>query len=619
MPDTTILHMFVMIALASALVLSHWQRIQAASVWFYLRFFSRLNINLVIVLCGLILLFLGGILFGLLLEDAPRKHRFVPYHDRNGEFKGMVRIRRNATASAGMSSVPELRPQRKKVHRSPSPPQTAAAPPQRNLSGWDGWPNGFFRTSISSQHVADTDRCAVNWVCDISSDRRGSPSARTAARGLETQYTCLGVIECASRHCTEDMQIAPERQLRLRQRQLDTHCSCGRRLRHLTCGVTCSVVVFRDGAELENSGEHNHLQYSHRLVAGRFLSFEATPPVLFNDGSESFSDTPEESPKIYSSGASENDDVDPAEWHGVAHASNPGSPTDSDETAQNKSLKHTFKRFLPMRKRGSENGDTDDEERAFRTNGVRVFRMMDLEPDAVGILGPGGRITAYKDEAPLQRKPGPAPGLSRGPQLLDPESDEESSSIVGPRRGLFSYSSDESNQIHFPPPRSRGVLAQVEQACKLNGQTLLDILDGSILPLNQDWRNVFFFMYLATDPEELRHKDTFDLDSFKDNRDTFYSDHVTYDPTLHLPKFERRRPSRITDMPPISITVTEAADPEFLGKRKGNKQAESLRPAKRKRKVENGGSDETQKPELRNRVPKLIRKGVRKSRRLAQM
>ncbi|KAJ7850306.1 hypothetical protein B0H14DRAFT_2582077 [Mycena olivaceomarginata] len=112
-------------------------------------------------------------------------------------------------------------------------------------------------------------------------------------------------------------------------------------------------------------------------------------------------------------------------------------------------------------------------------------------------------------------------------------------------------------------------------------------------------------MYLATDPEELRHKDTFDLDSFKDNRDTFYRDHVTYDPTLHLPKFERR--------------LTEAADPEFLGKRKGNKEAESLRPAKRKRRVENGRSDETQKPELRNLVPKLIRKGVQKSRRLAQM
>ncbi|KAJ7352132.1 hypothetical protein DFH08DRAFT_805411 [Mycena albidolilacea] len=74
------------------------------------------------------------------------------------------------------------------------------------------------------------------------------------------------------------------------------------------------------------------------------------------------------------------------------------------------------------------------------------------------------------------------------------------------------------------------------------GETLLDILDGSILPLNQDWRNVFFFMYLATDPEELRHKDAFDVDRFKDNRDTFYSDHVIYDPTLHLPKFERRRP-----------------------------------------------------------------------------
>jgi hypothetical protein len=199
-----------------------------------------------------------------------------------------------------MSTVPELRPKMKNIHRFPSPPQAAAPPPQTKLSGWDGWPNGFFRTSISSQHVADTNRCIVNLVCDISSDRRGSPSARTAARGLETQYTCLGVIECASRHCTQDMQIAPERQLRLRQRQLDTHCLCGRRLRHLTCGVTCSVVVFRGGAEVENSGDHNHLPYSHRLVAGQFLSFDATPLVLFNG----LSTTPEESELVVFSSTS---------------------------------------------------------------------------------------------------------------------------------------------------------------------------------------------------------------------------------------------------------------------------------------------------------------------------
>jgi hypothetical protein len=84
MPDTTIIHTFVVIALASALVLSHWPRIQAASAWVYLRLSASLNINLVLILCGFISLFLGGVLFGLLLEDAPRNHRFVPYHDRNG-------------------------------------------------------------------------------------------------------------------------------------------------------------------------------------------------------------------------------------------------------------------------------------------------------------------------------------------------------------------------------------------------------------------------------------------------------------------------------------------------------------------------------------------------------
>ncbi|KAJ7806279.1 hypothetical protein B0H14DRAFT_2610529 [Mycena olivaceomarginata] len=43
-------------------------------------------------------------------------------------------------------------------------------------------------------------------------------------------------------------------------------------------------------------------------------------------------------------------------------------------------------------------------------------------------------------------------------------------------------------------------------------------------------------------------------------------------------------------MTPISITVTDAADAELHGKRKdNNEQAESLRPAKRTHKTENGG------------------------------
>ncbi|KAJ7853274.1 hypothetical protein B0H14DRAFT_3450261 [Mycena olivaceomarginata] len=124
----------------------------------------------------------------------------------------------------------------------------------------------------------------------------------------------------------------------------------------------------------------------------------------------------------------------------------------------------------------------------------------------------------------------------------------------------------------------------------LSGQTLLDILNGSISPLNQDRRNVFFFMYLATDPEELQHKDTFNMDTFTANRNSFYSEHVIYDPTIQLPKFEHLNPSRNTGMTSISITVTDAADAEFHGKRKGNnEQAESLRPAKQNRKMENGG------------------------------
>ncbi|KAJ7347078.1 hypothetical protein DFH08DRAFT_937394 [Mycena albidolilacea] len=131
---------------------------------------------------------------------------------------------------------------------------------------------------------------------------------------------------------------------------------------------------------------------------------------------------------------------------------------------------------------------------------------------------------------------------------------------------------------------------ELGEVFELSCQTLLDILNGFISPLNQDWCNVFFFMYLATDPEELRHKDTFNMNTFTANRNSFYSEHVIYDPTIRLPNFEPLYPSRNTGMTPISITVTDAADAEFHGKKKGNnKQAESLRPAKQNRKIENGG------------------------------
>jgi hypothetical protein len=46
---------------------------------------------------------------------------------------------------------------------------------------------------------------------------------------------------------------------------------------------------------------------------------------------------------------------------------------------QQKSFKRTIKRFLPRRRRGSEHGDTDDEERAFRGNGVRVCEFYSAE------------------------------------------------------------------------------------------------------------------------------------------------------------------------------------------------------------------------------------------------
>ncbi|KAJ7027212.1 hypothetical protein C8F04DRAFT_1238184 [Mycena alexandri] len=48
-------------------------------------------------------------------------------------------------------------------------------------------------------------------------------------------------------------------------RQTESLCNCGSTLRHRSCGVEWSVVLYRDGAVFENSGAHNHSKYTHLL------------------------------------------------------------------------------------------------------------------------------------------------------------------------------------------------------------------------------------------------------------------------------------------------------------------------------------------------------------------
>lgn len=49
-------------------------------------------------------------------------------------------------------------------------------------------------------------------------------------------------------------------------RQTESLCNCGSTLRHRSCGVEWSVVLYRDGAVFENSGAHNHSKYTHLLT-----------------------------------------------------------------------------------------------------------------------------------------------------------------------------------------------------------------------------------------------------------------------------------------------------------------------------------------------------------------
>ncbi|KAJ7069193.1 hypothetical protein C8F01DRAFT_1047838 [Mycena amicta] len=130
------------------------------------------------------------------------------------------------------------------------------------MNVWNGWPDGRFQARFSAEDYGRTGKLAIYWVHEVLHGHRGSARALTADRGKETILRCLGVIACDSAQCTDPMQIAPERSLKLRLRQLDVPCLCGYPLSYRECGVRCSVSQFRDGAFL------NPTAGPSKLIAG---------------------------------------------------------------------------------------------------------------------------------------------------------------------------------------------------------------------------------------------------------------------------------------------------------------------------------------------------------------
>ncbi|KAJ7864093.1 hypothetical protein B0H14DRAFT_2348646, partial [Mycena olivaceomarginata] len=73
---------------------------------------------------------------------------------------------------------------------------------------WSGWPNGRLQCLFSPHQVASTNQLAINWVCEVLSGHRGSAEASTWEKGKEIHRSCIGVLECSSRFCSEKNEFS---------------------------------------------------------------------------------------------------------------------------------------------------------------------------------------------------------------------------------------------------------------------------------------------------------------------------------------------------------------------------------------------------------------------------
>ncbi|KAJ6546034.1 hypothetical protein DFH09DRAFT_1087996 [Mycena vulgaris] len=118
------------------------------------------------------------------------------------------------------------------------------------------------------------DQLETNWVCEALPGHRGSVRALTWQKGKQIHRQCVGILECHSRSCSADMQIARAARGIDRHRQLQTTCTCGERLQYLQCGVKMSVHLFRSGAYFINSSDQTHARFTHSLIYRPHEDFE---------------------------------------------------------------------------------------------------------------------------------------------------------------------------------------------------------------------------------------------------------------------------------------------------------------------------------------------------------
>ncbi|KAJ7823116.1 hypothetical protein B0H13DRAFT_2376254 [Mycena leptocephala] len=165
---------------------------------------------------------------------------------------------------------------------------------------------------------------------------------------------------------------------------------------------------------------------------------------------------------------------------------------------------------------------------------------------------------------------------------------------------------------------------ELNEELNLNGDTLLDLLDGSIVPCKIDGTKALEAMFLATDPIELKHRRGWDINRFSQHMLKFNAEHALYDPTLRPQTFARITESVnpptyaiVFDVPSI-LSTTDA--PAVSPKRVNDEPAPEEPPAKRTKKATPRGGEGKKGVEVKTRLEaRSVAPGARRSGRLAKL
>ncbi|KAJ7141625.1 hypothetical protein C8R46DRAFT_1233752 [Mycena filopes] len=170
---------------------------------------------------------------------------------------------------------------------------------------------------------------------------------------------------------------------------------------------------------------------------------------------------------------------------------------------------------------------------------------------------------------------------------------------------------------------------ELGEESNLNGDTFLELLNGSIRPCRPDGSKALQAMFLATEPLELEHRRGWNIAEFATHQLKFNTAHTFYDPSLRPPTFTRTEHSSNPPSHPILFTVASAVAPlpeidpaPVIKKRKGKEGSPDEPAAKRAKKgpetaMEDAGSDGKGVRTVRSKA-RGVTPATRKSQRLAK-